>query len=218
MPVFNPGAGGWVKGYRLNQVRTQETTAINSLVPESLALRAGPAGDAPLLQAGKDYLADLAWGTVGWTGNAGAETGRIAFASYSYGESRMDSIVASAGGRITIREGEPNVSVPRPPALKKGESLLANVWLPARLARLTPDHLFPVLETAYPEKPACGEAAARKQIPRTYARLLSGEPLKILAWGDSVTDGSFIPDFPSARWQEQFVRRLASGSQKPASP
>ena len=207
MPVFNPEAGGWVKGYRLKQVRTQETTAKDSLVPESLVLRTGPEADAPLLQAGTDYMVDLEWGTVGWAGNAGAVTGRLAFASYTHGVSRIDSIFATAGGRINIREGELHITAPRPPALKKGEVLLANVWLPVRVARLTPDHLFPVLETSYPVKPARGGAVAKNRIPNTYAKLLNGEPLAILAWGDSVTDGSFLPD-PSDRWQEQFVRRL----------
>ena len=207
MPVFNPEAGGWVKGYRLKRVRTHETTAKGSLVPESLVLRAGPEADAPLLKAGTDYQADLEWGTVGWAGDAGPAAGRVAFASYTHGESRIDSIIASTAGRIEIRQGELDVTLPRPPALKKGEILLANVWLPVRVAGLTPDHLFPVLETGYPGKPASGEAPAKKQIPKTYARLLSGEPLKILAWGDSVTDGAYFTDL-SDRWQEQFVRRL----------
>lgn len=208
MPVFNPGAGGWVKGYRLQRVRTQETSAKGSLVPESLQLRAGPEEDAPLLRAGSDYLVDLEWGTVGWKEQVGSSTERVAFASYRYGESRIDSIVATADGRITVRQGAPHVTVPGTAALKTGDTLLANVWLPVRASRLTPDLLFPVLETGYPEPPTRAEAAAKTQIPKTYAKLLNGEPLRILAWGDSVTDGSFLANPPTERWQEQFVARL----------
>jgi lysophospholipase L1-like esterase len=40
------------------------------------------------------------------------------------------------------------------------------------------------------------------------ARLRTGQPLRILAWGDSVTDGSYLPDPKRQRWQEQFLARL----------
>jgi lysophospholipase L1-like esterase len=39
-------------------------------------------------------------------------------------------------------------------------------------------------------------------------KLRQGTPIRILAWGDSVTDGSYIPSGPAGRWQEQFVTRL----------
>ena len=42
------------------------------------------------------------------------------------------------------------------------------------------------------------------------AKLKSGERLRILAWGDSVTVGTYLPDWQHNRWQEQFVARLKS--------
>jgi len=39
-------------------------------------------------------------------------------------------------------------------------------------------------------------------------KLLSGERLRLLAWGDSVTVGTYVPDWERNRWQEQFVTRL----------
>ena len=39
-------------------------------------------------------------------------------------------------------------------------------------------------------------------------KLRSGQPLRILAWGDSVTVGTYLPDWEHQRWQEQFVTRL----------
>jgi lysophospholipase L1-like esterase len=39
-------------------------------------------------------------------------------------------------------------------------------------------------------------------------RLRAGESLRVLAWGDSVTDGSYLPTPTTERWQEQFVARL----------
>jgi lysophospholipase L1-like esterase len=39
-------------------------------------------------------------------------------------------------------------------------------------------------------------------------KLKSGERLRVLAWGDSVTVGTYVPDWERNRWQEQFVTRL----------
>ena len=40
------------------------------------------------------------------------------------------------------------------------------------------------------------------------AKLRAGGPVRILAWGDSVTDGGYLPDAEHTRWQAQFVTRL----------
>jgi lysophospholipase L1-like esterase len=208
MPVFNPGAPGWIKGYRLMGVRTQETSAKGSLVPESLQLRAGPDAESALLYPGVDYQVDAEWGTLGWATHETPQTERTAFASYTYGQSRIDSIVIGADRGIVIREGTPHVTVPTPPKLNGGETLLANVWLSVRLPKLTPESLFPVLEPCYPVAPAPNPVPAAELIPKAYAKLMDGVPITILAWGDSVTDGSYLQTPSTERWQEQFVARL----------
>jgi lysophospholipase L1-like esterase len=65
-----------------------------------------------------------------------------------------------------------------------------------------------VLETAYPEPPKTKPTAAELLLPETIKKLRSGKRLRILAWGDSVTVGTFVPDWERNRWQEQFVTRL----------
>ena len=42
---------------------------------------------------------------------------------------------------------------------------------------------------------------------RSIAKLRSGERLRVLAWGDSVTHAGYLPH-PDQRWQVQFVTRL----------
>ena len=65
-----------------------------------------------------------------------------------------------------------------------------------------------MLETAYPEPPKPAPTPAEQLLPRTLSKLQSGERLRILAWGDSVTVGTYVPDWQRNRWQEQFVARL----------
>jgi lysophospholipase L1-like esterase len=208
LPLFNPSAGGWVKGAQLRAVRAQETTTPFLLDPDSLELRDGANATARVWRAGDDYLADLVWGTVGRIAEQGIPEGQPVFASYRYAPLRLDAIVLTRAGEIELRRGEPRSAAPTLPALAPGERHLASVWLPGRLTRLAPQHLFPVLEPAYPEPPKPSPAVAERLLPNFLRKLRSGEPVRILAWGDSVTDGSYLADPGRERWQEQFVTRL----------
>ncbi len=101
---------------------------------------------------------------------------------------------------IALRMGAPHSVLPQPPTLPSGERRLANVFLSGRISALTEDNLFPILETSFPDTPRRGPADAESRLPKTLKKLRSGEPLKILAWGDSVTTYN--------RWQSMFVNRL----------
>ena len=210
LPVFNAGAGGWAKGAQLRGVRAQETTTPHLLEPESLVLRSGPEPGSTLLSRGKDYEVDLVWGTIGRSTNGVVREGQPVYASYRYAPLRIDAMVLTAAGRIVLRQGESRPAAPLPPELGPGERRLANIWLPGRLSRLAPEHLFPVMEAAYPEPPKPKPAPAEQLLPRTMEKLQSGARLRILAWGDSVTVGTYVPDWEHNRWQEQFVARLKS--------
>jgi lysophospholipase L1-like esterase len=208
LPLFNPNAGGWSKGTQLKGVRAQETTTPFLIEKGSFTLRSGPETDAPILRPGVDYDADLNWGTVGRRPAGGIKEGQAVYASYRHAQLRIDSVVLTRDGRISVRRGEPRPTAPLPPALGSGERALANIWLPGLISKLGPEHLFPVFETAYPEPPKQSPTPAEKLTPKTVAKLNSGEPLRILAWGDSVTVGTYVPNPGQERWQEQFVARL----------
>ena len=208
LPVFNPKAGGWVRGAQLRPLRAQETTTAGLLDPDSLVLRAGPGADAQTFRKGTDYEADLNWGTVGRLATGGIKEGQPVFASYRHALLRLDAVVLTRDGRIELREGTPRAAAPVPPEVKAGERRLANIWLPGRIAKLAPEHLFPVLEAAYPEPKKPNPTVAEQRVPKALKKLRSGEPLRLLAWGDSVTVGTYVPNPAKERWQEQFVARL----------
>lgn len=203
LPVFNPKAAGWVKGAQLRGVKAQETTSSNLIDAASLILRAGPESDAAQFTRGTDYELDPAWGTFGRLAEGAIKPDQPVFASYRHAQMRIDSVVLSADGKVVLRQGEPRAAAPVSPAVSAGERHLGNIYLPGLLTKLDPDHLFPILETAYPEAPPSRNAT----VDRLVRRLNAGQPLRILAWGDSVTDGAYLPD-KQQRWQEQFVARL----------
>ena len=208
LPVFNPKAGGWVKGAQLRGVQAQETTTPYLLETNSLVLRAGPGTDTKVFRKGVDYEADLTWGTIGRLTNGSIKAGQPVYASYRHAELRLDAVVLARDGRIVLRAGKPLAAAPSPPVAESGESHLANIWLPGRVAKLAPEHLFAISELSYPEPPKPVPTVAEKLTPKALRKLQVGEPLRILAWGDSVTVGTYVPDYARNRWQEQFVARL----------
>jgi lysophospholipase L1-like esterase len=208
LPVFNPRAGGWVKGAQLFGVRAQETTTPFLLDTTSLVLRAGPEAMSETFRKGDAYEADLSWGTLGRTTNSSIKEKQAVFASYRHAMLRLDAVVLTRDGRMELRQGKPLAAAPLPPKVEAGERHLGNIWLPGVIEKLSPDHLFPILESAYPEPPRPSPAVAEKLTPKALERLRSGEPLRILVWGDSVTVGTYVPDWQQNRWQEQFVARL----------
>lgn len=209
LPVYNPRAGGWARGYRPLPLRTQETIAAGLLDPASFVLRDGVDKNARTLKQGIDYDADLAWGTFGRPEAVSAEQARPVYASYRHGTTRLDSILVTADGRIAYRRGVSHVAVPAPPPLANGEMRLANLYVAGRIERLSFDHIFAVHEAAYPEPQRREPAPAATLLPRTLAKLTSGEPLRILAWGDSVTEATYLPNPATERWQAQLVARLS---------
>lgn len=195
LPVYRKSGGGWTRGYRPLKIVAWECTARNALLTNSVKV----VGDNGLaLRADVDYAVDPTWGTLGLCAAATSRTDETFTVSYSYRLRRIDSRIR-ANGRETVRRGVPHVFMPKPPELKSGEALLENILV-------TPDgeERFPMTETVAQAKrtAACAEALT----PKTLAKLRKGEPVTILAWGDSVTECGFLPE--RDKWQEQFVRRL----------
>jgi lysophospholipase L1-like esterase len=206
---YRADAPGWMRATRLTGVAAQECSTLYLLDRQSLVVREGAEPGSRTFVRGRDYEADLDWGMVGRL-PGGIREGQAVYLSYRHATLRIDAIVAEPSGAIQLRRGEPRSAAPLPPALRPGERRLANVWLPGFVAKLDRDHIFEVLESEYPKPPLPAVCIAERVLPKTLAKLREGKPLRVLAWGDSVTDGGYIPNYPRDRWQEQFVARLQS--------
>ncbi len=204
LPLYNAAAAPWARGARLQGVITSETTSPDSLVPDSVVVKAAP-GASPALAKGRDYDLEPQWGTFGRLAG-GLPEGATVYVDYEFGMHRIDSIVVDREGRVKVLTGEPHVATPKPPRPGYRETAIANVWIPARLKQLGPDNLFPITEPRYapPHRP---KAPAASLLPKTWRKLTGGEPLHVLAWGDSVTAGGEASSVEK-RWQNRFVAML----------
>jgi lysophospholipase L1-like esterase len=209
LPVFQPTVPVWAgEGVILRQLKTQETSSDGMLVENSLKVFSMWDGVDVVLKAGVDYGADLHWAAIGRLTNGAIQAGQPVFASYKFYQSRLDAVVRTRNGAIALREGAPTNTLAKLAALQKGDTLLATIWVPGRITKLTADNLFPILETKFPENRTNGLAQGEKCFPKTLAKLRKGESVRILAWGDSVTDGGYLPHPDKERWQAQFLQRL----------
>lgn len=206
LPEYNPRAGGWARGARLRGLECQECTARFQLDTGSFRLKRGPR-EAAEWTRGKDYEVDLEWGTFGRLPGGGIGPETVVYADYRHGLARLDTIMVRPDGSVALKAGTPHVANPRPPAPAGGEVPVCNIYTTGRQGALKPESLFPILELAFPEPVPETPSPAERFLPRTLAKLRAGERVRILAWGDSVTNGGYLPS-PDQRWQVQFVAAL----------
>jgi lysophospholipase L1-like esterase len=192
---------GWSKGTRLRACNARDVNACGAFVPGSLEIRR--AKDGELLKEGEDYLVDADWGHVGLGPRSRVTAKDTVFASYRYSLLRLDTIQVCADGTVSLKQGEPHISAPVPPAADAGCRALAHVLVPYRATETREDHIYPILETA-------DQAVTRTtpgRIPKTLAKLKAGGPVRIVCWGDSVTAGGNASQ-PELRYVDVFAAGL----------
>ena len=200
LPDFDANTAGWRKGVRLTGVIAAECTVEGVLDPESLVVRVGPDPAAATLRKGIDYEADLVSGTVGRLPQGAIAPDQPVYIDYRHARMRIDSAVHLRRWPDCPQNGNAAYGHARTAVAGSGRDSAGEHlhFRPPR--RLDRDHLFPILETAYPEPADTGLSDAERLLPQSLKKLQSGEPLKILAWGDSVTTFH--------RYQTMFVERL----------
>ena len=192
---------GWSKGTRLRACNARDVNASGSFVPGSLEIRKTKGGD--LLKEGEDYLVDSEWGHVGIGPKSSVTVNDTVFASYRYSQLRMDTVQVAADGKVSIKLGEPHVSSPAPPAADVGSTAIVHVLTNYRATEVTPDAIYPIVETA--EQAVTASTSGR--IPKTLAKLKAGQPVTIVCLGDSVTAGGNASK-PEFRYVDVFAAGL----------
>ena len=165
--------------------------------------------DGTEMRRGQDYEFTDAWGTLGRLEGGRISPTQEVLISYRYIPNRLDSVVMAADGSLHLVNGVPRSYCAVPPALKEGETRLLNIFTEAQTDKLTSDNVFIITETAYPAESAKEQQAF---IPKSMQKLRNGEHIRILAWGDSVTECIYLP--PDDRWQIQFLERLKAAFPK----
>ncbi len=200
VPVFQEQK--WRSGVRFKQLEAWECSLSYALLPDSVVIEDA---DGVRFQNGLDYYFDAVWGAWGRTPDSRIGGEDTVYVSYEYQPYRLDSVVVDKSGQCYRKQGIINGSTPLPPELDEGETLIGNILFDRNRQRLSDDMLFPFIENCSAAQQDSG--LIEKTLEKTLSKLRAGEPIKILAWGDSVTACNFIKD-ESQRWINIFVEGL----------
>lgn len=196
LPEFYENAPGWKRGRRLNPLLACECTRTGALVPGSVQVKtaSGP------MTGGKDFRVDDFWGCVGRIVGSGICQWQPVKMRCSYYPSRVDSVILNGMGKLMVLQGQEGMATPPMPRIPAGAKHLANIFFSGKFSGLHDSMIYPV-------KSGRTVFSTPAVIPqRALAKLRSGRRLRILAWGDSVTECVYMSH--SNQWQEQFVSRL----------
>ena len=196
LPVFQEKAPGWKRGRRLNALLACECTKTGALVPDSVQVKT----DSGPMISGRDFRVDDFWGCVGRTADGRICQWQPVRMRCAYYPSRLDSVILDRNGKLIVLSGKEGMATPQSPRLPAGAKHLANLFFSGKFTGLhdgmvdpvNPDHFVLPVPANIPQ--------------RALQKLRSGGKLRILAWGDSVTECVYMPH--QNRWQEQFVSRL----------
>lgn len=132
--------------------------------------------DGKALDRGKDWEIDPVWGVIGSLDPA------------------ITNVLVSYDYRL-----------PKTVKIEKDGKFYGSVWLDPAKTALGDDDLFPLLEGPA-QRPTGDVGGAKLKCPKSWAKLEKGERIRILAWGDSVTEMRYLPS--ESRWQRRFVTAL----------
>lgn len=207
LPLYNPDAGGWARGAKPRGIQTIECTTPGRLYPESLRVKAARGDAAPVFTEGKDYQLEPNWGSFGRVEGGRIDEGQEIFIDYAYEVDRLDTIAVNTSGTARLFEGVPSLGVVLPAPAPEGWVPVARVWVPGRSAALTDDNLYPLYFDEQSQT-AGTPPVAERLLPKSLAKLRSGEPLTLVTFGDSVSCGGGVDQDPTQWWQVQFTTRL----------
>ncbi|MDD3035527.1 MAG: hypothetical protein PHO93_01275, partial [Candidatus Saccharimonadaceae bacterium] len=192
----------WLCGSRFKQLAAYECSLSYALLPDSVMVE-DEAGKP--FRNGVDYYFDAVWGAFGRTPDSRIGADDTVYVSYAYSPYRLDAVVVGADGTVYRKIGQVNGATPLPPELTADETLIGHIFFDRNRPRVSEDMLFPFIE-AY-SAPAENRAFVETALAKTLAKLRAGKPVKILAWGDSVTACNFIAD-EKQRWTNLFAAEL----------
>lgn len=169
-------------------------TILRGLVPEGCQTPCPKAIDAKsvvirteerLLAVDTDYYIDPVWGSVGLAKNTDISSDNTVYIDYRYSLRRIDSIVADEDGRKFIVKGQSHLTVPTPAVLENRFRRAANIFVDYHSTGGNDCLILPLRETS---DMAC-TSTTNGRISRFLHKIKTGKSVKIVCWGDSVTEG-----------------------------
>lgn len=206
LPAEKPDS--WKSGMPLNAIRTDSSpdaiTAIDSLCPNSVIVRY----NGRTLVKNRDYLIDEKWGVLGLGAEPSITSNDVVEVDYSYSHRRIDAVVLDLNGNQYIIHGRSALTTPFTPLVTPGHRLISHLFVDYLKDGKSPE-VFEIKAAAKSSE------SAKCLIPKTVSKLRSGQAVKIVCWGDSVTEGgdASTPDYRYPNILQKMLRSKFPDSQ-----
>ena len=163
------------------------TRLLYAINPASVKVTSAKAGGT-VYEEGKDYFLDHDWGGMSRIDSGAIGKGAKVYINYDVALERVDAVVVSADGVVSIKQGKPEPVCPVAPEPGPGSTVLATVYIPYRCSAITADSIrpMPVKDITWRE---FIKAGGREHLSHTLGLLRDHKPVNVVCWGDSVTAG-----------------------------
>lgn len=183
--LSNDPPDSWFTATHLRGCMGPATVLPDVLVPGSVRVRLA---DGAVMRAGRDYRLAERWAGIGRVAGGRIPDGALVLVSYRAARRRLDAVAVDGAGKVLLVHGAPARATPEPPPVGAGRHRVANIYMPYGAEDVAAWQIFPTgAPFAEPGAAEIGRRAAL--VPKTLAKLRKGEPVTIVAWGDSVTVG-----------------------------
>jgi len=199
LPIFSERK--WQSGNRLEKLKAAECSLTYALQPDSVVVESGV---GKKYEYGKDYYLDTVWGAIGRTVDSSIDENETVYVSYAYYPYRLDAIIIDSEGNCSQKIGKTKQGMPALPMIDSGETLIGSIYFDRICRRISDSMLYPYIEPV-----VCPDQShsTENQLSRILQKLRDGDPVKVLAWGDSVTASNYI-EVPENRWVNLFAHEL----------
>lgn len=201
MPLFRLNGGWNADGIRPRELIAQCATLCQSMNLETLRVEDE---EGTVFQFGFDYIADPQWCIVGRLEGGRIQPEEKVFLSFTYQSPRLDSLVLQTDNTVCQKPGRPDSLVPKPAPTAGDEELIGRIYFSGKQHRLTDEMVFPLVEETFNDR--LPPDIPERLLPQTLKKLRTGGPFRLLAWGDSVTAGEYLPE--AERWPNRLAAFL----------
>ena len=168
----------WFGGFRLANVGW----IYRALKPGSLRVTVVDKPETVLAE-GTDYSLDANWATVGAVEGSKVAVGTSLKFEYDFTLSRLDLVERLADGKVALKQGVEDRTVPRLPEATPGATPLFSVYLPPNTTTLSQENILIIDPAASAVAPVLNASVLKPVL----VKLQAGEPVTIAFLGDSIT-------------------------------
>lgn len=176
------------------------------LVPGSVKVKGSPGPESPRFINTKDFVIQEDLGAIKALPGGSIKPGDKVFTDYQCWRRRIDTIAFDpTESHFVLVQGVPARSAPEPPEVNAQLIPLANVYSNWGDQAIPKDDVMPISEREYKPSTLMNEHN-RKAMAPIIKKLEEGQPVHIVFWGDSVTQG-----FDARSKKDAFVARFIKG-------